>query len=115
AAERGLAVHAFLAKIDLRDVSPAGLAAQLERLRDSGLLSQEEASEIDLAALARFFDSPLGRTIRAAAADGGDSRRLWRELPFTMRLSARGFARRALEDARSEERRAGREGSQQHA
>jgi len=99
AAERGLAVHAFLAKIDLRDVSPAGLAAQLERLRDSGLLSQEEASEIDLAALARFFDSPLGRTIRAAAADGGDSRRLWRELPFTMRLSARGFASRALEDA----------------
>jgi len=96
--ERGLAVHAFLARVDLRDVSPAGLAVQVEELARRGILSSKEVGLIDLGALARFFESPLGRRIREAGCEPFDPPRLWRELAFTMRLSAEAFAKHGIAD-----------------
>lgn len=99
AAERGLAVHAFLARMDLSDVTRQGLAAQAEDLARRGILTPQELSAIDFVALERFFDSDLGRRIRAAGISPEQPPALMRELAFTMRLAASAFSRRIIEAA----------------
>lgn len=98
AAERGTAVHTFLARLDFGDVSLGGLRAQAERLCQRGILSQAELEAIDFSSLARFFATPLGERIVRASQDNGAASRFWRELAFTMRLPARAFWDQEIRD-----------------
>ncbi len=79
AAEIGAAHHKFLQwmALDKADV----LAAEAERLARENYLSADELTALDLAALGKFWDSPLGRHIRAHEEE------VRRELPFTARFS----------------------------
>jgi ATP-dependent helicase/nuclease subunit A len=82
AAERGTAHHRFLQAVALDRVgSVADLAAEADRLRQLGQLSEAEAAALDLDALAAFWRSETGLSVREHAA--------WvrRELAFTARLS----------------------------
>ncbi|HEY2328981.1 MAG TPA: 3'-5' exonuclease, partial [Verrucomicrobiae bacterium] len=79
AAAIGVAHHAFLQHVALDQAD--GLAAEAARLVRENYLSAEERAVLDLAALAAFWDSDLGKKIRAHAAD------VRRELPFTARFS----------------------------
>ncbi len=79
AAEIGAAHHKFLQHFALDKAD--GLAAEAERLARANQLSTDEQAALDLAALAAFWNSPLGRKILARAAD------VRRELPFTARFS----------------------------
>lgn len=101
AAERGRAVHAVLQRLDLGGaLDEEAIRAQLEKLVHAEHLTPEQAEAVDVAALAAFFATPLGRRLRAA-------RRVWREVPFTLAVPAsacyglkeRGKARSAETDA----------------
>jgi ATP-dependent helicase/nuclease subunit A len=82
AAEVGTAHHRFLQRVSLEKVgSESDLESEVERLRKADLLSEAEASVLDLAALAEFWRSERGRAIRAHASA------VRRELPFTARFS----------------------------
>jgi ATP-dependent helicase/nuclease subunit A len=79
AAEIGAAHHKFLQHVAL-DKTDA-LPAEAERLTAEQYLSADECAALDLTALAKFWDSELGRKIRANAAQ------VRRELPFTARFT----------------------------
>lgn len=79
AAEIGAAHHKFLQYVRLDRVDDPG--AEAERLRRERYLSDAEHAALDLGALRFFWNSTLGREIRA----NGDAVR--RELPFTARFS----------------------------
>jgi ATP-dependent helicase/nuclease subunit A len=81
AAERGTLHHRFLQWVRIDQADRVGpLSRQLRELVEQGLFSPSEAELLDLAAVAGFWASEVGRTI-AGAAD-----RVRRELPFTVRL-----------------------------
>ena len=81
AGEIGTAHHTFLQYVDLaRAHDPAGLADEAERLTAAGHLTAPEAAALNLPAIARFWQSGLGREIRAHAGE------VRRELPFTARF-----------------------------
>lgn len=83
AAETGLAHHRFMQLVALDQTgSGTALKADAIRLREAGALSAEEIELIDFAALARFWDSELGRRVRAQAPS------VRRELEFTARFGA---------------------------
>ena len=94
-ADRGTAHHKFLqhAALDRLD-SLTALQNEVERLARAGKLAQNEAAALDLPALAAFWNSDLGKRIRAVEAS-----RVCRELAFTVRLSAEDLARLNLADA----------------
>ena len=79
AAEAGTAHHKFLQHFALAKAED--LAAEAARLVNENYLAANEASVLDLAGLAAFWDSALGRKIRAGAA------LVRRELSFTARFS----------------------------
>jgi ATP-dependent helicase/nuclease subunit A len=79
APEIGAAHHKFLQLVELDKTDD--LAAEADRLARENYLSAEERADLDLAALGAFWNSVLGRKIRAHAAD------VRRELPFTARFS----------------------------
>ncbi len=79
AAETGAAHHTFLQHVALG--ATADLAAEAARLRQENYLSAAECAVLDLAALAAFWDSELGKKIRSHAEN------VRRELPFTARFS----------------------------
>ena len=79
AAEIGSAHHKFLQHVALEKTSD--LAAEAARLVVENYLSAAECAALDLAALAAFWNSPLGQKIVAHAAS------VRRELPFTARFS----------------------------
>ncbi|HUL51355.1 MAG TPA: 3'-5' exonuclease, partial [Candidatus Nitrosotalea sp.] len=82
AAEAGTAHHQFLQAVALeRTGTEAELRREAERLRGIGVLSTDEISALDFAALDAFWQSETGRGIRAQAS------RVRRELPFTARMS----------------------------
>ncbi len=79
AAETGVAHHKFLQHVMLEKTGD--LVAEAERLVRQNYLSPCERAALDLAALADFWNSELGRAIRA------DAENVRRELPFTARFS----------------------------
>jgi len=82
AAGVGTAHHHFLQRFSLAKAGDMdGVRSEAERLTRAGLLSESEAAALDLKALARFWQSELGRAIRMNA------RAMQRELPFTARFS----------------------------
>lgn len=85
AAEAGTLLHLVMQHIDYRgDVSPAGIAAQVEAMVHRQLLLAEQAVAVPSAAIAGFFNGELGLRLRHAA-------RVRRELPFSMVLPAGEF------------------------
>lgn len=85
-AERGTATHLVLQYLDFAD---SDVAAQVERLRQRALLTEQQAAAVDMDALTRFLASPLAKDIR-----GGQN--LLREYPFTLLLSAQSYDREAM-------------------
>ncbi|MCS7015943.1 MAG: UvrD-helicase domain-containing protein [Gemmatales bacterium] len=83
AEERGLLTHRFLRYVHLRPRvdDEKELRRQLTALVKQGLFTDEEASAVDLAAVAAFFRRPLGQRIRRA-------RQVHRELAFSMMVPA---------------------------
>jgi len=61
--------------------TPADLAAEADRLAQGNFLTAGERAVLDLAALAQFWNSPLGCDLRAHAGQ------VRRELPFTVRFT----------------------------
>jgi ATP-dependent helicase/nuclease subunit A len=92
AVETGAATHAFLEHLNLNALGDARWAeSESERLFASKLLSKEEIDAIDLKAIKLFWDSKIGRQLRARREN------LRREFPFTLRLPPdRGYVLRAL-------------------
>ncbi len=90
AAERGSAVHRFLALGNLGVCAdPDRVKEEVRRLVDSELLTSLEAEAIDPEGIARAFGTPLGRRVgQAHEGSGAAQERLQRELPFTMLYEA---------------------------
>ncbi len=81
--ERGLVTHLVLQHVNLLEkLDYAGVSAQVDRLMDRGLLTETQREWVDLAAVAGFFESALGRRVLAQPLD-----RVWREAPFVLGLS----------------------------
>ena len=82
AVDVGNAHHAFLQFVSLERVgSIEDLHQEAQRLEQEGALSAQERAALDLKALAAFWQSDVGRQIRAQA------RLVQRELAFTARFS----------------------------
>jgi ATP-dependent helicase/nuclease subunit A len=82
AAEVGNAHHAFLQFVALERAGTLDeLREEARRLQGQGLLTPDQAALLDFGALAAFWQSELGRRVRAQA------RFVRRELPFTARFS----------------------------
>jgi ATP-dependent helicase/nuclease subunit A len=82
AAQRGVAHHAFLQNVDLaRTATALDLRNEAARLVAAGLLTERDAAALDFAALLTFWDSTVGRQVRAQAG------RVQREVPFTARFT----------------------------
>jgi ATP-dependent helicase/nuclease subunit A len=93
-AERGAATHVFLQHLDYARADE--LAGQLAALVDRGQLSRAEAAALDLAAIAWYLDTALGRQVRFAAGT------IRRELSFLARVpAAPGAAAAEEKDGRS--------------
>lgn len=91
---RGIAVHRFLAHIDLGlEPGESTLSAEIGRLVDNGILTADEASLIDKAMVLDFLRSPAGSFLRE------HRQRVRREVPFTMRLPARLFSKNLVRSA----------------
>jgi ATP-dependent helicase/nuclease subunit A len=83
AAKVGTAHHLFLQWVPLERVTRRlDLVEEAERMRHAAVLSDEEVAALDFDALLAFWQSDLGRKIRAQEA-----RYIHRELPFTARMS----------------------------
>ncbi len=87
AAELGVLHHVFLQRASLSQTgSQAALVEEARRLESEGVLRAEEIAQLDFAAVAAFWDSALGRTIRAQAPF------VQRELAFTARFEPKELA-----------------------
>jgi ATP-dependent helicase/nuclease subunit A len=83
AVERGIAVHALLARLDLKMAhSREAVASENERLVQEGFLRPPGVRPADIARVAEFFASPAGVAVRECSG------RLFRELAFTVKLPA---------------------------
>ncbi len=79
--ERGTLIHTCLQHLDIRRIqSLADVEAQLDELTNKNLLRAEHRRFIEPQKLLVFAKSPLAARIATAA-------RVWREMPFVMRLS----------------------------
>ena len=81
AAERGTATHLVLQYLDFRDFDAAG---QVERLRQRGLLTDQQAGAVDPGELERFLRSPLAEEIR-------EGQNVLREYRFTLLMDAQDY------------------------
>jgi ATP-dependent helicase/nuclease subunit A len=87
AAQVGHAHHAFLQLLSLdRAGSAEELNQEAQRLQEAGLLTGEDAALLDFKALAAFWQSDLGRKVRAQA------QYVQREQAFTARFSPKEIA-----------------------
>jgi len=87
AAQSGNAHHAFLQLVPLESAgSLLELQQAAQRLQEEGLLTQEDANLLDFKILAAFWQSDLGRKVRAQAQF------VHRELAFTARFSPKEIA-----------------------
>ena len=77
-AEKGVATHLLLQYMDFsRSGSTEEIASEVERLCSQGFLSQREAQAVDLKAVKKLFDSPLGQRMKNCS-------RLYREFKFSL-------------------------------
>src|SRR5262249_40098993 len=91
ALEVGRAHHRLLQFVSLdRTGSLTALKEEGARLERAGVLSAADRGALDWAALAGFWQSPLGRRIC------GQAERVRRELPFTAKFGARDLAEAGL-------------------
>ncbi|REJ35686.1 MAG: helicase-exonuclease AddAB subunit AddA [Bacillota bacterium] len=82
-AERGSAVHLVMQHLDLAGPLAAGdIARQIAAMVERRMLTPEQAAAVDVAPIARFFETPLGLRLRSGAS------RVRREVPFIMALPA---------------------------
>ena len=83
ATDIGLAHHKFLEHVVIEKALGAGsLQGEAQRLERERVLSPEETAALDFHALAAFWETEIGRKIRAAAPQ------VRRELAFTARFSS---------------------------
>jgi len=83
---RGTSTHAFLQHVDLhRACDRPDLESQLKAMIERGLITPDEAEQINLDDAAWFFDAPLGRRMRSPAAA------VRREWPFVLSASPTRF------------------------
>ena len=83
-AERGTVYHKIMEHLDPAKLADEAAAAeQIARMKDSGLLTEEEAAAVPAAEIFAFFDSPVGTRVRRANAEG----KLFREQPFILGVS----------------------------
>ena len=78
-AERGTATHLVLQYLDFFG---GDVPAQVQRLRQRNLLTDQQAEAVDVEALERLLASPLAEEIRRGS-------RVLREYPFTLLMDAR--------------------------
>ena len=84
-AEYGSLMHSVMQYTDLYgDLTPQGIERQLQEMVLRELIPEEQLRAVRPEAIARFFQSELGRRLRMA-------KRVWRELPFTRLLPAEKF------------------------
>ena len=83
-AKRGIATHYFLQFCDLDLLDRSGAAAELERLRAGGFISDADAGRVRLDEIELFRESELYRIMRGA-------KKIYREFRFNVRLSAEHF------------------------
>lgn len=82
ATEKGSAAHSFMQHLDFgKTGSGEALRAELERFTAAGHLTPEEAAAVDIAAVERFFASPLGQRLRSCE-------KVYREFRFTLLVEA---------------------------
>ena len=90
AAEIGSAHHTFLESVSLGAAETVGkLEAEAARMREEGILTGAEAACLDFKALARFWQTEVGRKILE------NREQVRRELPFTARFSPAELGRAA--------------------
>lgn len=77
-AEKGVATHLLLQYMDFsRSESTEEIEAETRRLCDQGFLSLREAQAVDVKAVKRLFDSPLGQRMKSCE-------KLYREFKFSL-------------------------------
>ena len=80
-AERGTVFHKIMEHLVIAKLTDeASAAAEIARMKDKGLLSEEEAAAVPAAEILAFFESPIGERVRRADAAG----KLFREQPFIL-------------------------------
>ncbi|CUH95724.1 ATP-dependent helicase/nuclease subunit A [Propionispora sp. 2/2-37] len=85
AAEQGTLMHTVMQHVDYQsDVSPAGIARQLESMVRRFLLLPEQVAAVNCDAVSRFFAGSLGQRMRSSPC-------VRRELPFSLVLPASEF------------------------
>ncbi|MCL2409783.1 MAG: helicase-exonuclease AddAB subunit AddA [Oscillospiraceae bacterium] len=84
-AERGTALHLMMQHIDFKKcVGTEGVAGELRRLADDGLLSPEQIEAVDLPRIAGFFESEIGKRVMNAS-------NVRREFKFSLLYPAKRF------------------------
>jgi ATP-dependent helicase/nuclease subunit A len=84
AVDTGLAHHRFLQHFNLETLSSLKtMEDEARRLEKDGCLTSDERTALDLGNIVSFWDSDIGKQIRA------QSKFIRRELPFTARFSPR--------------------------
>jgi len=85
AAERGTALHLALQHIDFQEcANVGGIGNELLRLKEKGLLTEEQAATADVRKIALFFESEAGRRVLGAE-------KIWREFKFSLLYPAERF------------------------
>ena len=80
--ERGIAVHALLARMDLSKAqSEAGVRQEIERLCSLGFLDSQYINPEDASRIAEFFNSDTGKMLVASP------HKVRREVPFTIGIA----------------------------
>ena len=72
-------------------VTPEGAAAQVEMLRERGILTDEQAEAVKAEKMTAFFRSQIGQ--RVLSAD-----KVWRELKFSLLVDAKEYFASAGEE-----------------
>ncbi|OQB23763.1 MAG: ATP-dependent helicase/nuclease subunit A [Firmicutes bacterium ADurb.Bin182] len=75
ATDKGTAAHMLMQRIRLIRHTPETVRAELQRLKEQGFITNDQAQAVDIGAIVRFFDSPLGMRLLA-------SNKVERELEF---------------------------------
>lgn len=83
AVDRGLALHRFMELVDpAATQDEVAVRGEMARVVGRGWMSEVDVGLLDVSAIVRFWNSPLGLEVRRRAED------LQREVPFTVRLTA---------------------------
>ncbi len=81
-AKRGTVTHFVMQHLNLcGGLTQGGIQAQLEKMVQDGMLTEAEKSMVQVAQIARFYESKLGQRLLA-------SQRVEREVPFEIQVAA---------------------------